>query len=139
MLGSLAIIGDAGTIYMSPDALYLTDDEYAADDTYRPVTAIHKITFDADGVPQYAASGSVPGRLLNQFSLSEYEGYLRVATHVEEYGIFIEPWFDDVVIGMATAEAQRRTPVDPLQRSLCVGADGRCAGRYGPGRRHRAG
>ncbi|MBN2448722.1 MAG: beta-propeller domain-containing protein [Phycisphaerae bacterium] len=126
VIGSLAIIGDAGTIYMSPEALYLTDDEVAADDLYRPVTAIHKITFDAGGVPQYAASGSVPGRLNNQFSLSENEGYLRVATHVEEYGMFIEPWFGDVVIGIAVsnAEAQMRTPTEPFNAVYVLGQAG---------------
>ena len=30
--------------------------------------------------PSYVASGKVPGRLLNQYSLSEYDGNLRVAT-----------------------------------------------------------
>ena len=32
------------------------------------------------GPPRYAASGVVPGYLLNQFSLDEHRGYLRVAT-----------------------------------------------------------
>ena len=32
------------------------------------------------GPPRYVASGGVSGRLLNQYSLSDYAGYLRVAT-----------------------------------------------------------
>jgi Beta propeller domain len=32
------------------------------------------------GAPRYVASGEVSGRLLNQYSLSDYAGYQRVAT-----------------------------------------------------------
>ena len=34
----------------------------------------------ARGAARYVASGEVSGRLLNQYSLSDYAGYLRVAT-----------------------------------------------------------
>ena len=43
-------------------------------------TQIHRFDITGDGAPRYVASGSVPGRLLNQYSLSDYDGYLRVAT-----------------------------------------------------------
>ncbi|MFF0307287.1 beta-propeller domain-containing protein [Streptosporangium sp. NPDC004379] len=43
-------------------------------------TEIHRFDIGAPGAPRYVASGKVPGRLLNQYSLSEYEGHLRVAT-----------------------------------------------------------
>ncbi|HEY3716547.1 MAG TPA: beta-propeller domain-containing protein [Jatrophihabitantaceae bacterium] len=43
-------------------------------------TQIHRFEISGDGAPRYVASGSVPGRLLNQYSLSDYDGYLRVAT-----------------------------------------------------------
>lgn len=42
-------------------------------------TTIIKITLD-NGDSKYVAKGSVPGYLLNQFSLDEHDGYLRVAT-----------------------------------------------------------
>ncbi|USN45779.1 MAG: beta-propeller domain-containing protein [Candidatus Woesearchaeota archaeon] len=44
-------------------------------------TQIHKFGL-ANGKLSYAATGSVPGSLLNQFSLDEYEGNLRVATTI---------------------------------------------------------
>jgi hypothetical protein len=46
-------------------------------------TTIHRFLFDV-GAPStsYDASGVVPGRILNQFSLGEHEGFLRVATTV---------------------------------------------------------
>lgn len=43
-------------------------------------TQIFRFDITGDAAPRYTASGTVPGRLLNQYSLSEYDGYLRVAT-----------------------------------------------------------
>ncbi|GAA4179278.1 hypothetical protein GCM10022252_00560 [Streptosporangium oxazolinicum] len=43
-------------------------------------TEVHRFNITAAGAPRYVASGKVSGRLLNQYSLSEYEGHLRVAT-----------------------------------------------------------
>lgn len=94
IVGSTAVLANAGTIYVSPEALYLTDSEYDPADNYREKTAVHKFTFDADGVATYVASGSVPGRLLNQFSLGEHEGYLRMATYVD-VGFFVG---DDIAV-----------------------------------------
>ncbi|MCJ7816422.1 MAG: beta-propeller domain-containing protein, partial [Candidatus Aenigmarchaeota archaeon] len=42
-------------------------------------TVIHKISID-NGQIEYKSKGEVPGHLLNQFSLDENNGYLRVAT-----------------------------------------------------------
>ncbi len=47
-------------------------------------TIIHKISIDEDKI-EYAAKGSVPGRLLNQFSMDENEDRFRVATTTEYY------------------------------------------------------
>ncbi|GII03232.1 beta-propeller domain-containing protein [Planobispora takensis] len=43
-------------------------------------TEVHRFDITAPGAPRYVASGKVPGRLLNQYSLSEHEGNLRIAT-----------------------------------------------------------
>ncbi|MGV8150494.1 MAG: beta-propeller domain-containing protein [Candidatus Woesearchaeota archaeon] len=45
-------------------------------------TIIHRVSVD-DGVLSYEDSGEVDGRLLNQFSMDEYDGNLRVATTVD--------------------------------------------------------
>jgi len=45
-------------------------------------TIIHRISID-DGRIKYEAQGSIPGFVQNQFSLSEYDGYLRVSTTLE--------------------------------------------------------
>lgn len=81
-VASAAVMAGASTIYASGESLYVTDAAYDAQGDVRQTTAIHKFTFDENGAPLYTASGTVPGRLLNQFSLGEHAGYLRVATHV---------------------------------------------------------
>lgn len=44
-------------------------------------TVIHRIAVDK-GKIEYKAEGEVPGRVLNQFSMDEYEGHFRIATTV---------------------------------------------------------
>lgn len=80
VVNSTALLADAGTIYASPESLYVTSTDYNTNGDYRESTAIHKLSLNADGA-SYVGSGSVPGHLLNQFSLGEKNGYLRVATH----------------------------------------------------------
>ncbi|MDF5751436.1 beta-propeller domain-containing protein [Spongiactinospora sp. TRM90649] len=57
-------------------------------------TEIHRFDISADGPPRYVGSGAVPGVLLNQYSMSEHEGYLRIATTVmtgdkSESGVYV--------------------------------------------------
>ncbi len=52
----------------------------------RRKTIIHKIRIDKGDI-EYGAKGEVPGNLLNQFSLDEFNNNLRVATTMEFYGI----------------------------------------------------
>lgn len=83
---STAITADAGVIYASTESLYVTDTQYDwQSGSGKTDTIVHKLAFADDGT-DYIASGSVPGRPLNQYSLGEYEGYLRIATTVEEFG-----------------------------------------------------
>lgn len=42
-------------------------------------SVIHRVSI-SNGNIEYAAGGAVPGRILNQFSMDEYNGYFRVAT-----------------------------------------------------------
>ena len=84
------ITGYASTIYMSPDALFLTYrkwvgelsrvvEEIASEVMNTMRTTIHKIA--VDGLRLNAvATGNVGGWLLNQFSMDEEDGMLRIAT-----------------------------------------------------------
>ncbi|MDY6834968.1 MAG: beta-propeller domain-containing protein [Chloroflexota bacterium] len=82
------VLGTASNLYVSQDNIYITRSCYSIDGNYGEATQIHRISFD-DGVMEYKATGEVPGRLLNQFSLDEHDTYLRVATttgHVWQSG-----------------------------------------------------
>ncbi|GLZ36851.1 hypothetical protein Acsp05_04760 [Actinokineospora sp. NBRC 105648] len=91
----LAVAADGDTVYGTATSLYVADDQWSrsgilpsfgrrkpAPDTAR--TEIHQFDITRSGKPVYTASGSVDGSLLNQYSLSEHEGALRVATTTED-------------------------------------------------------
>jgi inhibitor of cysteine peptidase len=65
-------LGSGQNIYASTDSLY-------AAVTRAEDTAIYKFSLHPSGVV-YMAEGSVPGRILNQFSMDEFEGHFRIAT-----------------------------------------------------------
>jgi hypothetical protein len=83
---STALMADAQVVYGSSSSLYVATQRWI-----NPLTAPSAVPsspetvidqFDATN-PEHTtliASGAVPGYLLNQFSLSEYHGYLRVAS-----------------------------------------------------------
>ncbi len=76
-----SILGYTNTIYASQNALYLVSNKYPFFynfDRYKEQSVIYKFRLDNDLT--YSASGFVNGRILNQFSLSEYQDILRVAT-----------------------------------------------------------
>lgn len=69
------------TIYMSENALYLCNDCSVSErNSYTPEEIIYKYGLDANGNLKYTSSGKVEGHTLNQYSLDEYNGYLRVVT-----------------------------------------------------------
>ncbi|MEK3882316.1 beta-propeller domain-containing protein [Paenibacillus sp. PL2-23] len=74
-----AYFGAGGTIYASQRNLYTAQTVYAEEDgSYKGTTKLHKFRLD-NGSITYISEGSVPGALLNQFSMDEHEGYFRVA------------------------------------------------------------
>jgi len=74
-----AITASGATMYMNDHALYLTENDYDNKTTI--------IKFSIAGMKiGYAGSGQVDGSLLNQFSMDEHDGYLRVSTTTWEKG-----------------------------------------------------
>jgi hypothetical protein len=81
-----AIVSDGRVVYASRSSLYVATDRYDA----RPVaggpapdgvtTAIHRFDIRSPTQSRYRGSGSVPGTLLGQWSLSESDGVLRIAS-----------------------------------------------------------
>jgi len=78
----LTVVADGDTVYASGEHLYVAHDAYfrGRDVAARQRTTLHQFDIAGAGRPRYAASGSVPGQLLNQYALSEHDGHLRVAT-----------------------------------------------------------
>ena len=84
-ISSTAVSGYTGDIYCTADALYIQQVNYEEDaGWYGNSTTISKFDL-ADGVITPRASGKVNGTILNQFSMSEYGGYFRVATTSYEW------------------------------------------------------
>lgn len=50
------------------------------------LTFLHRFELGAEGAVRYHATGTVEGWILNQFSISEHKGYVRVATVVDPEG-----------------------------------------------------
>jgi uncharacterized secreted protein with C-terminal beta-propeller domain len=76
------VVAEPGLIYSSREALYLTNTNYDFLGNMRNSTDIYKFAYQ-DGRAVPVSAGRVPGRLLNQYSLGEHEGVLRVATTVD--------------------------------------------------------
>jgi uncharacterized secreted protein with C-terminal beta-propeller domain len=78
------LLGASSTLYVSLNNIYLTFPVWGTDILGRevwdsPKTSIHRIHIEGDAI-EYVASGEVPGMVLNQFSMDEYDGHFRVAT-----------------------------------------------------------
>ena len=71
-----AVMTSADTVYASPTSLYVA----VTGGWERDDTSIHRFDLAGADRTDYRASGQVPGDLLDQFSMSEYKGVLRVAT-----------------------------------------------------------
>jgi len=72
------LIGSAGTVYVSPTHLYIAI-AAPVDDNGAVQTDIYSFAID-DAKIAYTAQGTVNGALLNQYSLDESGGNLRLAT-----------------------------------------------------------
>jgi hypothetical protein len=100
--GGTAVLASGQTVYASAERLYVAAPEWfdmavplegdvavddAADDVRPsedvPGTDIHRFDITDPDRATYEMSGHVDGQLLNQFSLDEHDGFLRVATTVD--------------------------------------------------------
>jgi inhibitor of cysteine peptidase len=78
------LLGASSTLYVSLNNIYLTLPVWGTDIFGRevwdsPKTSVHRIHIEGDEI-EYVASGEVPGMLLDQFSMDEFDGHFRVAT-----------------------------------------------------------
>jgi uncharacterized secreted protein with C-terminal beta-propeller domain len=88
------LLGTSSNIYVSLNNIYVTHRKVSYDRTqlyyaslintvnsrvYSEKTVIHRISIQ-DGITEYKASGEVPGKVLNRFSMDEYKKHFRIAT-----------------------------------------------------------
>jgi uncharacterized secreted protein with C-terminal beta-propeller domain len=73
------LLGASSNVYVSLNNIYLTFPVWGTGVGDFDKSSIYRIQIEGDKV-EYVASGEVPGMVLNQFSMDEYEGYFRVAT-----------------------------------------------------------
>jgi inhibitor of cysteine peptidase len=77
------LLGASSNLYVSLNNIYLTFPVWGGDWGDCQKSSIHRIHIEGDEI-EYVASGEVPGMVLNQFSMDEYDGYFRVATTTYE-------------------------------------------------------
>ena len=93
-IGTIGILAQSTSTYTSTASMYISatrwDDsvyeDFVSTRQESPYTDIHAFSFSADASDlTYVASGRVIGTLLNSYSMSEYDGALRVATTSFDY------------------------------------------------------
>jgi hypothetical protein len=103
-LPAVTMMGDATTVYASTSSVYVATSPWSELEAMPPTTGVnaplvpappasgpaagttevHGFDLSDPAAPRYLGSGQVPGTLIGQYALSEYQGYLRVATTVGE-------------------------------------------------------
>lgn len=84
-VGTVSVLGDGHTVYATGESLYVADGGQWWFGGADEVTQLHKFDISGSGKPSYRGSGAVEGWLINQYAMSEHEGYLRVATTTEDF------------------------------------------------------
>ncbi|MCW4050668.1 MAG: beta-propeller domain-containing protein [Candidatus Bathyarchaeota archaeon] len=74
------LLDDSTTLYVSPRNMYIVSQGWRSD------TVITKIGIEDGGIT-FRGNGTVPGYILNQFSMDEYKGVFRVATTSRDWRI----------------------------------------------------
>jgi hypothetical protein len=85
---AVTVVADGDTVYGNGTSLYVTNDQRwrlaewrgRSKSAVKPQTEIFRFGLAGAARPTFEASGSVTGWLLNQYSMSEWDGHLRIAT-----------------------------------------------------------
>jgi uncharacterized secreted protein with C-terminal beta-propeller domain len=77
------VIAGGQQIYATDTSTYVSTTDWSRDGSAAK-TSLHKFVTAPTGASTYQGSGEVPGALLNQYAMSEYDGVLRVASTVSE-------------------------------------------------------
>ena len=84
------VLASGRTVYASADRFYVATTAWVGEEVVRSdgfaeweetySTDVHAFSISTEAPAEYVASGMVPGSLLNQFSMDEHDGYLRIIT-----------------------------------------------------------
>ena len=90
------IVTNYSTVYASTDTLILAEPAHDwwwfwANGEFDDATNLHRFDISQEGVTTYTGSGRVDGSILDQFSLSEHNDFIRVAATTNRWG----RWWDD--------------------------------------------
>jgi uncharacterized secreted protein with C-terminal beta-propeller domain len=80
---TVGVIAGGQQIYATDTSTYVSTTDWSRDSSPAK-TGLHKFVTAPSGASTYKGSGEVPGTLLNQYAMSEYNGVLRVASTVTE-------------------------------------------------------
>ncbi len=88
-----AVLGGGSNVYCTTNSLYVTSTRYTSNSISNEVfnipddvkTEIFKFNIN-NGKIEYACKNAVKGNALNQFSMDEHKGYLRIATTTGTWG-----------------------------------------------------
>ena len=94
-------------VYSSEDALVLAEPAndwwwFWGNDDYEDATNIHMFDISEIGSTSYVGSGRVSGTVQDQFSISEYEGIVRVASTTDAWGRWWITTETDPITGLNT-------------------------------------
>lgn len=117
---AVSVLTSGQNVYASKEHLFVATNRYSemltpADETggySKPTTEVHAFSITGSAPARYLASGQVKGTLLNQFSMSEHEGYLRVATTLSP--VFTSapmPLVDEPVSGVSAGVSESMVSV----------------------------
>ena len=80
-VSAVAVLGNSGNYYCSEDTFYVVATEYNYEDAspeVREKTIINSFSLDGTNIA-FKATGEIKGNIVNQYSLDQYKGNLRIA------------------------------------------------------------
>lgn len=80
-VSAVAVLGNSGNYYCSEDTFYVIASEYNYKDSnpeVREKTVVNSFSLDGINIA-FKATGEVKGNIINQYSLDQYKGNLRIA------------------------------------------------------------
>jgi hypothetical protein len=125
-LGGAIVLGVADEVYANDAVMVLGQRDWRWERQLieRERTVLHRFELSAEDTV-YTASGVVPGHIIDQFSIDEWKGVIRVATTARFWPDFIAPLpavADAAAADDPVADAQNRRETE--NRVITLGVDG---------------